>query len=236
MLQVEDQDSEYVLHKEFFFLKMTNATGDRIVDHPVTFTVPIPDPLPPQFFIRVVSDRWLGSESITPVSFRNVVLPERFHPPTELLDLQPLPVSALRNKQFEGLYGDFSHFNAIQTQVFSTLFGGQDNTLVCAPTGSGKTVCAEFALMAMVNHVEEKKREAEGAEGVTVPPLRAVYVASLPAIVEQTKVAWETRFGGLGLNIVQLTGEQQVRACSAWMGILVPAIPLRRLNHFFCQF
>ena len=209
-LQVEDQDSEFVLHKEFFFLKMTNAIGDRIVDHPIAFTVPIPEPLPPQFFIRVVSDRWLGSESITPVSFRHIVLPERFHPPTELLDLQPLPVSALRNKQFEALYSDFTHFNAIQTQVFSTLFGGQDNALVCAPTGSGKTVCAEFALMAMINEVEAKRREAEASEGVTVPPLRAVYVASLPAIVEQTMTLWKERFGGLGLNIVQLTGEQQV--------------------------
>jgi Sec63 Brl domain len=116
-MQVEDQDSEYILHKEFFYLKMSNATGDRIVDHPVSFTVPIPEPLPPQFFIRVVSDRWLGSESIVPVSFRNVVLPERFHPPTELLDLQPLPVSALRNKRFEALFDSISHFNPIQTQV-----------------------------------------------------------------------------------------------------------------------
>lgn len=119
VVQVEDQDSEYILHKEYFYLKMSNATGDRIVDHPVSFTVPIPEPLPPQFFIRVVSDRWLGSESIVPVSFRNIVLPERFHPPTELLDLQPLPVSALRNKRFEALYDTTTHFNPIQTQVRS---------------------------------------------------------------------------------------------------------------------
>lgn len=34
----------------------------------------------------------------------------------ELLDLDPLPVSALDNPAFQGLYR-FSHFNAIQTQV-----------------------------------------------------------------------------------------------------------------------
>lgn len=66
-VQVEDQDSEVILHKEFFYLKMQNAVGDRIVDHSVAFTVPISDPLPPQYFIRVVSDRWLGSESVVPV-------------------------------------------------------------------------------------------------------------------------------------------------------------------------
>ena len=116
-LQVEDQDSEFILHKEFFYLKMQNAVGDRIVDHSVTFTVPITEPLPPQYFIRVVSDRWLGSEAVVPVTFKSLVLPEKFHPPTERLDLQPLPITALRRKPFEGLYPDFSHFNPIQTQV-----------------------------------------------------------------------------------------------------------------------
>lgn len=49
---------------------------------------------------------------------RQLILPEKFPPPTELLDLQPLPVSALRNKQFEDLYKDlYSTFNPIQTQV-----------------------------------------------------------------------------------------------------------------------
>lgn len=35
---------------------------------------------------------------------------------TELLDLKPLPVTALGNGTFEALY-KFSHFNPIQTQV-----------------------------------------------------------------------------------------------------------------------
>jgi hypothetical protein len=47
-------------------------------------------------FLQVVSDKWLGCESVLPVSFRHLILPEKYAPPTELLDLQPLPVSALR--------------------------------------------------------------------------------------------------------------------------------------------
>lgn len=41
---------------------------------------------------RIVSDRWIGSETQLPVSFRHLLLPEKNVPPTELLDLQPLPV------------------------------------------------------------------------------------------------------------------------------------------------
>lgn len=50
--------------------------------------VPVFEPLPPLYFVRVVSDRWLGSETVLPVSFRHLVLPEKYPPPTELLDLQ----------------------------------------------------------------------------------------------------------------------------------------------------
>jgi len=41
----------------------------------------------------VVSDRWLQSEAVLPVSFRHLILPERYPPPTELLDLQVRCVS-----------------------------------------------------------------------------------------------------------------------------------------------
>ena len=66
---------------------------------------------------QVVSDKWLGSEAVLPVSFRHLLLPEKYAPPTELLDLQPLPVSALRDPAFEGLFRGFRTFNPIQTQV-----------------------------------------------------------------------------------------------------------------------
>jgi activating signal cointegrator complex subunit 3 len=46
----------------------------------VAFTVPIFEPLPSQYYIRVVSDAWLGAESLLTVSFKGLILPER-HPP-----------------------------------------------------------------------------------------------------------------------------------------------------------
>ena len=70
---------------------------------------------------QVVSDKWLASEAVLPVSFRHLILPQKFAPPTELLDLQPLPVSALRNPAFEALYPTFRTFNPIQTQVSMTV-------------------------------------------------------------------------------------------------------------------
>jgi len=64
---------------------------------------------------------------------------------SELLDLQPLPVSALNDCRLQSLY-NFSHFNPIQTQIFHPLYHTDCNVLLGAPTGSGKTVAAELAI------------------------------------------------------------------------------------------
>lgn len=58
-----------------------------------------------------------------------------------------------RNVEFEKLYQRFRTFNPIQTQVFTALYNTDDNVLVAAPTGSGKTVCGEFALLRMLQKV-----------------------------------------------------------------------------------
>jgi pre-mRNA-splicing helicase BRR2 len=130
---VEDVDSENILYHDLFVLKRRYAEED----HVVSFTVPIFEPLPPNYFVSVVSDRWLHSEARLPVSFRHLILPEKYPPHTELLDLQPLLPSALRNKKYEAIYQDVESFNPIQTQTFNTLYTTDETTLVCAPSGSG---------------------------------------------------------------------------------------------------
>lgn len=145
---VEDVDGEAILHHEAFILQ-ASAMGKASEPSMVNFTVQMHDPLPPQYFVKVVSDRWLHSETVLPISFRHLILPQKFMLPTELLDLQPKPVASLNSPVATALFSAFAHFNPIQTQAFSALFESDENVLLCAPTGSGKTVCAELAILRM---------------------------------------------------------------------------------------
>ncbi|KAI8816428.1 Sec63 Brl domain-containing protein [Fimicolochytrium jonesii] len=187
---VEDVDSEVIIHHDMFVLKQ--RYGEE--DHHLSFTVPLFEPLPPNYFVSVVSDRWLHSETRLPVSFKHLILPEKYPPHTELLDLHPLPVSALKNKEYESVYSGSRHFNPIQTQVFNTLYQTDDNVFIGAPAGSGKTICAEFALLRLwtIN-----------------PKARCVYIAPFDEVAELKMNEWKAKFGDLlgGKNIVTLTGE-----------------------------
>lgn len=94
------------------------------VEHTLTFTLPVTDPVPPSYCIRAISDRWLHSSASLPISFKNLILPEKPMPHAELLDLQPLPVASLHDKKAEELYKSegIKAFNPIQTQVIFERF------------------------------------------------------------------------------------------------------------------
>lgn len=63
---------------------------------------------------------------------------------------------------------------ALQTQVFTSAYNSDDNVLLCAPTGSGKTICAEFAILRLLNKFPEDKTG-----------MRAVYMGPNDMLVTQ---------------------------------------------------
>ncbi|KAF7305029.1 putative ATP dependent RNA helicase [Mycena kentingensis (nom. inval.)] len=191
IIMVEDVDGEIVLFHDSFILRQRYAEDE----HNVTLTVPMFEPIPPNYYISVVSDRWLHAETRLPISFKHLILPEKFPQPTPLLDLQALPLSALHNKEFEALYSSsLQTFNKIQTQVFQALYTTDENVFIGAPTGSGKTICAEFALLRLWS-----KREQP----------RAVCIEPYQEMVDLRVKEWQEKFSGVqgGKEIVSLTGE-----------------------------
>ena len=54
--------------------------------------------------------------------------------------------------------------------MFNALYKGDEDVFVGAPTGSGKTICAEFAILRMFS---------------ASPDAKCVYVTPLPALAEE---------------------------------------------------
>ena len=191
LIWVEDPVNEHIYHSETFNLsKKQSRDGAQYL----AFTIPIFEPVPPQYFLRAMSETWLGCESFVELNFQHLILPEEHPPHTELLDLDPLPRSALNNPVYESMYeGKFTHFNAIQTQAFHTLYHTDTNVLLGAPTGSGKTISAELSMMKVF-------RDSPGS--------KVVYIAPLKALVRERIKDWRKNLcPTLGLRMVELTGD-----------------------------
>ena len=210
-IMVDDCDGEDILYHDSFLLRKEYAVSE-MNEHLVEFTVPVTEPMPPNYFITVLSDRWLQSETKLAVSFEKLVLPEKFPSHTPLLDLQPVPVAALKRDDFRRLYPDWERFNKVQTQVYSSLFTTNDNVFVGAPTSSGKTVCAEFAIL---------RHWSSPTKG------RAVYIAPFQELVDLRLADWQKRLGGVagGKQVVKLTGEMTLDLKILERGDLILATP-----------
>ena len=187
---VENSETSEIYHHEYFILSRRKLYDD----HELNFTIPLSDPLPTQIYVRAVSDRWLGAETVTPVSFQHLIRPDTESVYTDLLDLQPLPVAALKNPLLEEIYGQrFEFFNPMQTQIFHTLYHTSANVLLGSPTGSGKTVAAELAMWWAF-------REKPGS--------KVVYIAPMKALVRERVQDWRKRLTRqMGLKLVELTGD-----------------------------
>ncbi len=213
-IMVEDVDAE-ILHYHDQFLLLRKYAEE---EHTVSFTIPMTEPVPPNYYISVVSDRWLHSEVRLPISFKNLILPEKFPPHTPLLELQPQPISALNDRAAEELYAkSFDHFNKVQTQTFHALYGSDDTVFIGAPTGSGKTVCAELALLRLW------KDEDAG---------RAVCIVPYESMVAPRVAEWKAKFGNYqdGKEVVGLTGETSADLRLLEMADIVISTP----EHWMC--
>lgn len=187
---IEDAENEHIYHHEPFLLQKAKKNDE----HKLTFTIPIFEPLPPQYFVKICSDRWLGNDIAVAMSFKHLILPELHPPNTALLDLQPIPITALHNPAAQSMY-KHSHLNPIQSQAFHTVYHTDENVLLGAPTGSGKTMVAEIAMLRLF---------------MLHPNLKVVYIAPMKALARERMLDWnraESLKGKLGKVIVELTGD-----------------------------
>ena len=144
--------------------------------------------------LRIMSDRWVGANYYGQIDLSDVVMNVGRLEYTDLLDLRPLKISVLGNADFEDMYKQkgIQFFNPIQTQVFHTMYHSDQNVLIGSPTGSGKTIVAELAVLRNFLKRPEKK---------------VVYVAPFKALVKERVKDWKKKFKQMNKRVEELTGD-----------------------------
>lgn len=110
----------------------------------------------------------------------------------QLVSLNDLP------DRFRSVF-PFSIFNAIQSKCFIPVYQSNDNLVVSAPTGGGKTAILELAICRLVS-VSRSNR------------YKIVYMAPTKSLCSERYRDWESKFASLDLRCAELTGDtDQIR-------------------------
>ncbi|XP_029929862.1 probable ATP-dependent DNA helicase HFM1 [Myripristis murdjan] len=108
------------------------------------------------------------------------------------------PVSEIPAK-FRSVFKEFPFFNYVQSKALDDVLYTGKNFVACAPTGSGKTVLFELAIIRLLMETSEPWRD-----------VKAVYMAPIKALCSQRFESWKQKFGPLGLNCKELTGDTEI--------------------------
>ncbi|KAK7945331.1 hypothetical protein WMY93_001059 [Mugilogobius chulae] len=107
------------------------------------------------------------------------------------------PVSEIPSK-FRSVF-EFPFFNYVQSQALDDVFYTGKNFVASAPTGSGKTVLFELAIIRQLMETSEPWAN-----------FKAVYMAPIKALCSQCFENWKRKFGPLGLRCKELTGDTEI--------------------------
>jgi|JI6StandDraft_1071083.scaffolds.fasta_scaffold29874_4 hypothetical protein len=145
-------DEEEILHSESFLIDEGFVRSRTPVQ--LSFFIPYRDSTKKKYRLLIRSDRWIMDDEneFTVIDLNELGIVMDTLPFTPLLNIEPLPKTALKNELFESLYTKFNFFNPIQSQLFFPLYHTDNNILIGAPTGSGKTIMSELALLRLFAH------------------------------------------------------------------------------------
>ncbi|XP_060685587.1 probable ATP-dependent DNA helicase HFM1 [Hemiscyllium ocellatum] len=101
--------------------------------------------------------------------------------------------------QFRNVFKEFPYFNYIQSKALDDLLYTEKNFVICSPTGSGKTVLFELAIVRLLMQVPKPWSN-----------IKIVYMAPIKALCNQRNEDWKEKFGPIGLNCKELTGDTEM--------------------------
>ncbi|CAN6668065.1 RQC trigger complex helicase Slh1p [Trichomonascus vanleenenianus] len=150
----------------------------------------------------------VGTERFHYETYEEVTIPYPKKKPTqnyidkliEIKDLDPLCRSTFHK---------YKTLNKMQSLVYPVGYKTNENLLVCAPTGAGKTDVALLTMLCTISQHSEYDAES-GTYNVNYDDFKIVYVAPLKALAAEIVEKMGKRLAWLGIRVRELTGDMQL--------------------------
>ncbi|NXT48581.1 HFM1 helicase, partial [Pluvianellus socialis] len=154
--------------------------------------------------VPVTKDSTLNGVNAEDIASRNGIKMKTFSNASEILDmtgttgrkLEILRAVTEIPTQFRSIFKEFPYFNYAQSKALDDLLYTDRNFVICAPTGSGKTVMFELAITRLLMEAP-----------LPWLNIKVVYMAPIKALCSQRFDDWKEKFGPIGLSCKELTGD-----------------------------
>ncbi|KAK0491096.1 Sec63-domain-containing protein [Armillaria novae-zelandiae] len=159
---------------------------------------------------------YLGSKYMLPVDttrqeyeeYSEVVIPpSKPIPPRSTERLIPVSeLDPIARRSFPG----YSSLNRIQSIVYPTAYRSNENMLVCAPTGAGKTDVAMMTILRVLDQHRSKNDDENIRATIDRDSFKIIYVAPMKALASEIVRKFSKRLQWLSIQIRELTGDMQM--------------------------
>ncbi|KLO19819.1 Sec63-domain-containing protein [Schizopora paradoxa] len=105
----------------------------------------------------------------------------------------------------------YASLNRIQSIVYPTAYGTNENMLICAPTGAGKTDVAMLTILNVLNQYRLRdKAHSPLASQIQRDKFKIIYVAPMKALASEIVRKLGKRLKWLSILVRELTGDMQM--------------------------
>ncbi len=124
--------------------------------------------------------------------------PKPFDEKEELQPIDKLP------KYVQPVFDGYKSLNRIQSRLWKTALETDENVLLCAPTGAGKT---NVALLCMMREIGKHIND-DGT--INADEFKIIYVAPMRSLVQEMVGNFGRRLASYNLTVSELTGDHQL--------------------------
>ncbi|KAL8003118.1 putative Sec63 domain, transcription-repair coupling factor, C2 domain superfamily [Plasmopara halstedii] len=141
--------------------------------------------------------------------YEHVFIPAHAKKPLEKED--PLVEIASLDDFAQTAFHGISTLNRLQSKLFHAAYHSNQNLLVCAPTGAGKT---NVAMLTILQEVKTQYIRSKDERSVSftqrLAKIKIIYVAPMKALAQEVVTKFSERLRELKLQVRELTGDMQL--------------------------